>query len=271
MRLDLRKVGVLGAIAILALALGFAPGLCAGHADGNHFRHRGQRGRRALAGRHRHAELGRVPGRARQDVTDASGAFTLPWPAAGRLQPSRSRWPDSPRERNLTVALGGHADVKATMSVASIQETLEVVGREASILNETQVATNLKYEETVDKLAMNRTLAGIAALAPGLTNNTPNAGQVTIARRLRLRQRVPAQRRGHQRQPVRQRQQPLHRGRDRGDAGPDLRHLRGVRPLLGRRRQRRHQARRQHVLRAASGPTSPTRTGSDETPFEKTR
>ena len=67
-------------------------------------------------------------------------------------------------------------------------------------------------------------------------------------RRLRLRQRLPDQRRRRQRQHLRHQQQPVHRGRDRGDAGAHLGHLGRVRPLLGRRRQRRHQARRRHLL-----------------------
>ena len=43
------------------------------------------------------------------------------------------------------------------------------------------MATNHKYEEIVDKLAMDRNLAAIAELAPGLTDNGPNAGQLSIA------------------------------------------------------------------------------------------
>ena len=79
------------------------------------------------------------------------------------------------------------------------------------------------------------------------------------------------ERRRHQRQPVRQPRQPLHRGRDRGDAGADIGHLRRIRPLLGRRRQRGHQARRQQVLRQLPHRTSPTPNGRDETPFEERR
>ena len=68
-------------------------------------------------------------------------------------------------------------------------------------------------------------------------------------RRVRVRQRVHGQRRRRQRQPVRDAAESLHRGRDRGDAGPDLGHLRRIRPVHRRRDQRDHQERRQHVLR----------------------
>ena len=101
----------------------------------------------------------------------------------------------------------------------------------------------------------------IAELAPGLTDNGPNAGQITHRRRVRLRQRLPDQRRRRQRQPLRHATEPLHRGRDRGDAGADVGHLGRIRALLRRRRQRRHQERRRHLLRAASARTCATRPG----------
>ena len=171
--------GGLGAIAILALALGFAPAFAQGTQTGT------ISGTAVSAdGRHCPAQplrSARPRFRASASTTDASGAFIFRGLPPGVYNLKFALAGFAPFERNITVALGGQADVKATMSVATIQETLEVVGRQASMLNETQVATNLKYEETVDRLAMNRTLAGIAALAPGLTTNTPNAGQLSIA------------------------------------------------------------------------------------------
>ena len=112
----------------------------------------------------------------------------------------------------------------------------------------TRPSARTSTPKLINELPTGRTPFTIAELAPGLTDNGPNAGQVTIARRLRLRQRLPDQRRRRQRQHLRHQQQPVHRGRDRGDAGAHLGHLGRVRPLLGRRRQRRHQARRQHLL-----------------------
>ena len=63
-----------------------------------------------------------------------------------------------------------------------------------------------------------------------------------------LRQRVPARRRRYRRQPVRPSGRSVRRGSDRGNAGADLRGVGRIRALLRRRRQRRDQARRQHVL-----------------------
>ncbi len=180
MTLDLRKVGVLGAIAVLALALGFAPAFAQGTQTGT------------ISGTAVSTDGAALPGATvtlsspafqgeRVKTTDATGAFIFRGLPPGVYNLKFALAGFAPFERNVTVALGGTADVKATMSVAAIQETLEVVGREASILGETQVATNFKYEEVIDKLAMNRNLTAIAALSPGLTTNTPNVGQITVA------------------------------------------------------------------------------------------
>ncbi len=83
-------------------------------------------------------------------------------------------------QRKVAVALGQEVPVSQVMKVATVQETVEVTAEAPSILNTTQVGANLKAD-TVDKLASPRTLQGIATLAPGLTTNTPNAGQLSIA------------------------------------------------------------------------------------------
>jgi hypothetical protein len=83
-------------------------------------------------------------------------------------------------EQNATVALGGSVNVTAAMSVASVQETIVVTADSPSVLSTPQAGANYT-DEVVDSLASSRTLAGVAELAPGLTDNTPNAGQVTIS------------------------------------------------------------------------------------------
>jgi hypothetical protein len=116
----------------------------------------------------------------RSGVTDASGAYIFRGLPPGEYKVAFSLSGFGEVERRVSVALDRPADVNATLSVASVQESVEVTGEAASILTETQVSTNYKYEETVDRLAMNRNLAAIAELAPGLTDNGPNIGQVTI-------------------------------------------------------------------------------------------
>ncbi len=83
-------------------------------------------------------------------------------------------------ERSATVAVGVSATADATLSPATVQETVVVTAEAPSALETTQ--TGATYTSTqIDTLATSRTISGIVELAPGLTDNTPNAGQVTIS------------------------------------------------------------------------------------------
>jgi hypothetical protein len=70
--------------------------------------------------------------------------------------------------------------VNATLSLATVQETVTVTADAPSALETTQTGATLTARD-VDTLATGRNLEQIADLAPGLTDNTPNAGQVTIS------------------------------------------------------------------------------------------
>lgn len=78
------------------------------------------------------------------------------------------------------VPLGGTATVDAEMGVAALTEAVTVTAEAPSVLTAPQGGANYRTEE-VNKLATPRTVQGIAALAPGVTENTPNAGQLTIS------------------------------------------------------------------------------------------
>ena len=82
-------------------------------------------------------------------------------------------------EGSQRVDLGRTGRVDATMHVA-ITETVQVTATAPSLVTSTQGGANLRVED-VAKLANIRTVWGIAELAPGLTDNTPNANQLTIA------------------------------------------------------------------------------------------
>ncbi len=179
MALDLRRAGVTGAIAVLALARGFTPAFAQGTQTG------------ILTGSVSSADGAPLAGVAvsitspallgeRTKATDTGGAFIFRGLPPGTYKVTLNLSGFATHERNVDVALGGTAHVPATLIVATVTETVEVVGQAASILENTQVATNFKYEDLVDKLAMNRNLSAIAELAPGLTDNGPNIGQVTI-------------------------------------------------------------------------------------------
>ncbi|MDA8017336.1 MAG: TonB-dependent receptor [Thermoanaerobaculia bacterium] len=78
------------------------------------------------------------------------------------------------------VELGQATPVNVTMGVAAEKETIVVTGELPSVLASSEVSTTYDFEE-VNNLPINRTPDAIAALAPGLTTNTPNGGQVTIS------------------------------------------------------------------------------------------
>jgi outer membrane receptor protein involved in Fe transport len=113
-------------------------------------------------------------------VTDASGAYILRGLPPGRYTLTFSLSGFATLERRADVALGATAVVDAAMTVATLEETVTVEAVAPSVLTTTQVGANYRGAD-IDKLATGRTLAAIAELAPGLTDNTPNTGQVTIS------------------------------------------------------------------------------------------
>lgn len=82
-------------------------------------------------------------------------------------------------ERTATITLGGTSRADAGMEVAAAEETIVVTGEAPSALETTTIGANFS-KQTMDELPVGRAPATVADLAPGLTDNTPVAGQVTI-------------------------------------------------------------------------------------------
>jgi hypothetical protein len=116
----------------------------------------------------------------RDTVTDANGVYSLPGLPPGpytvrfELQGMRTL------ESMQRVDLGQVARLDAAMQVAAVAEVVQVTAEQPSILSTVQGGANFRTEELA-KQAVPRTLWGLAELAPGLTDNTPNASQITIA------------------------------------------------------------------------------------------
>jgi Carboxypeptidase regulatory-like domain len=116
----------------------------------------------------------------REQITDASGDYSFKNLPTGTYTVTVSLSGMSSVEQKQVVALGSIARVDASLSVKNIEETIVVTAETSSVLTTSHVGAN--YEgDTVRTLPTSRTLAGIAELAPGLTNDTPNADQVSIA------------------------------------------------------------------------------------------
>jgi hypothetical protein len=116
----------------------------------------------------------------RTAVTDANGGYIFKALPPGQYKVTYNMSGFTSVEKSVTVVLGGTVPLDASMSVATVQETVNVVAETPSPLTTTQVGSNLK-QDMVDTLATGRNIQAVALLAPGVTDKTPNAGQVTIA------------------------------------------------------------------------------------------
>lgn len=83
------------------------------------------------------------------------------------------------REEQATVELSRTTTLDALLQLAGLQEAVVVTAELPTALTTVQTGQNLTYRE-INALPAGRTPQTIAELAPGLTDNTPNAGQVTI-------------------------------------------------------------------------------------------
>jgi hypothetical protein len=85
-------------------------------------------------------------------------------------------------KRNVSVELGQTSKADASMSMSSTSEAITVTADAPTLMTTTQLGTNLNSEQ-IQELPIPRGggfLANIAALTPGVTQNTFNAGQVRI-------------------------------------------------------------------------------------------
>ena len=116
----------------------------------------------------------------RDTVTDANGVYSMPGLPPGSYTLRFELQGMRPVEATQRVELGQVARADAQMQVAAVAEVVEVTADRPTILTTIQGGINLRTEE-LGLQAVPRTLWGLAELAPGLTDNTPNASQVTIA------------------------------------------------------------------------------------------
>jgi len=116
----------------------------------------------------------------RTAVTDVNGVFIIKGLPAGTYALGYELSQFEPAKAdNISVNVGGTAEVNATMKLAARTETVTVTAETPSPLVSTTTSTAFKKAE-LDALPVGRTPPQIAELAPGLTNNTPNVGQVSI-------------------------------------------------------------------------------------------
>ena len=116
----------------------------------------------------------------RTAVTTGTGEYILRNLSPGEYTLTYELEGLSVHQSTATVSLGQVTPVDVTMTPEVVEETIQVTGERASVLASSEVSTTYTAEQ-VDKLPIGRSPSAIAQLAPGLTDNTPNAGQVTIS------------------------------------------------------------------------------------------
>ena len=116
----------------------------------------------------------------RTAVTDGNGAYIFKGLPPGLYALTFQSTGMTTIEQTRQVDIGTAETIDATLKVANIEETIVVTAEAPTAL--TSPTGGAQYaNEKVDLLATTRTLQGIAELTPGLTDNTPNAGQLTIS------------------------------------------------------------------------------------------
>lgn len=117
---------------------------------------------------------------ARVTSTDRQGGYILRGLPPGTYSAVFSLAGFATAERTIEVPLGSVVEVDVTLATAPVTEQVTVVAQAESVVRQPQVAVNIT-KDVVDLLPIGRSPFGIAAIMPGLTTNTPNAAQLTIA------------------------------------------------------------------------------------------
>lgn len=117
----------------------------------------------------------------RTAVTDANGNFVVRALPPGTYKVTFEMSGLSPRSETAIVELARETVLHATLALAGVAESVNVTADvDTAGLTSPTVGANFTARE-IDQLPTGRTPALIAELAPGLTANTPNNGQVTIS------------------------------------------------------------------------------------------
>ena len=116
----------------------------------------------------------------RTTISDVNGVYSFPGLPPGQYVVRFELDGMSTVERRAAVPLGGAVTMDQVLSIAPVSEVVVVRGASPAPVSSPSGAYNLPTEK-YSVLPIGRTPFGIAELAPGLTDNTPNNNQVTIS------------------------------------------------------------------------------------------
>jgi hypothetical protein len=112
-------------------------------------------------------------------ATGPDGSYSLLQLPSGTYELTFETTAFSPAKRTTAILLGLTVEQNVQLQTAGVTEQIQVTAASPAPIATATVGANYKHDE-IDALPTQRTLAGIAQLAPGLTENTPNTGQMTI-------------------------------------------------------------------------------------------
>jgi len=114
-------------------------------------------------------------------VSDENGSYVIRALPPGTYEVTFELSGMSTKTQHAVVELGRQTVASASLLVGGVQETVTVQG-EVKTAGLTSPTVGANYDtKMISQLPTGRTPALIAELAPGLTANTPNTGQVTIS------------------------------------------------------------------------------------------
>jgi hypothetical protein len=117
----------------------------------------------------------------RTAVTDANGAYVIRALPPGTYKVTFEMSGLTPHSESAVVQLARETTVSPRLAMAGVTESVNVTAEvDTAGLTSPTVGANYTARE-INQLPTGRTPALIAELAPGLTANTPNSGQVTIS------------------------------------------------------------------------------------------
>src|SRR5215212_11752964 len=112
-------------------------------------------------------------------TTDTNGSYSFPTLPPGTYTVKFDLSGFGSVTRTSTVPLGLIVEQNVTLKPAGVAETVQVVAEAPAPIATPVVGINIKHEE-IEALATPRTLQGIATLSPGVSENSPNGGQLVI-------------------------------------------------------------------------------------------
>ena len=112
-------------------------------------------------------------------VTDADGRYVFRALPPGDYAITADRESFAPATSAATVLLGLDVEANVTLKVAGTRESVQVVAEPPIPIGSPIAGMNIRHDD-VERLAVSRSLSGVAELSPGLTNITPNKDQVSI-------------------------------------------------------------------------------------------